>query len=64
MSRNLIAYSNIYWAKKLAGAVKGGALGGNPVGVITAEQVAFDELGSLGDISRSGVIFQDKTRKG
>lgn len=64
VSRNLIAYSNLYWAKKLAGSVKGGALGGNPVGVLTAEQVNFDEVGNFGDVSRSGVIFQEKARKG
>ncbi|KAL7427476.1 hypothetical protein ACHAXH_000626 [Discostella pseudostelligera] len=64
ISRNLIAYSNLYWAKKLAGSVKGGALGGNPVGVITAEQVNFDEVGNFGDVSRTGVIFQEKARKG
>ncbi|KAL7544215.1 hypothetical protein ACHAWF_007596 [Thalassiosira exigua] len=63
VSRNLVAYSNVYWAKKLAGAVKGGALGGRPVGVLTAEQVNFDEIGAMGDLSRSGKIFQDKARK-
>lgn len=64
ISRNLIAYSNLYWAKKLAGSVKGGALGGNPVGALTAEQVNFDEVGNFGDVSRTGVIFQEKARKG
>lgn len=68
ISRNLIAYSNLYWAKKLAGAVKGGGgglLGGNhPVGVLTAEQVNFDEVENFGDISRCGIIFQEKARKG
>jgi hypothetical protein len=54
----------LYWAKKLAGAVKGGAIGGNPVGVLTAEQVNFDEVGTFGDVSRTGIIFQDKARKG
>ena len=63
VSRNLVAYSNIYWAKRLAGAMKGGALGGKPVGVLTAEQVNFDEINSMGDLSRSGKIFTDKARK-
>lgn len=63
VSRNIVAYSNIYWAKYLAGAVKGGALGGKPVAVLTAEQVNFDEIKSMGDLSRSGRIFQDKSRK-
>ena len=57
VSRNLIAYSNIYWAKRLAGAMK------KPVGVLTAEQLNFDDIKSLGDISRTGKIFQDKARK-
>lgn len=63
ISRNIIAYSNIYWAKRLAGAMKGGALGGKPVGVLTAEQVNFNDIKGMGDLSRSGVIFQDKSRK-
>lgn len=63
VSRNLIAYSNIYWAKRLAGAMKGGALGSRPVGVLSAEQLNFDEIKSMGDLSRSGKIFQDKSRK-
>ncbi|KAL9183337.1 hypothetical protein ACHAXT_005124 [Thalassiosira profunda] len=62
-SRNLIAYSNIYWAKRLAGALKGSPVGGRPVGVLSAEQVNFDEIGSLGDLSRSGKLNTDKARK-
>ena len=57
VSRNLIAYSNIYWAKRLAGAMK------KPVGVLTAEQINLDDIKSLGDISRTGKIFQDKAKK-
>jgi len=63
LSRNIIAYSNVYWAKKLAGAVKGGALGGKPVAVLTAEQVNFEEIKNMGDLTRSGKVFQDKARK-
>jgi len=63
LSRNIIAYSNVYWAKKLAGAVKGGALGGKPVAVLTAEQVNFEDVKSMGDLSRSGKVFQDKARR-
>ena len=63
VSRNLVAYSNVYWAKRLASAMKGGAIGGKPVGVLSAEQVNFDEINNLGDISRSGMIFQDRARK-
>jgi len=63
VSRNIVAYSNIYWAKRLAGAVKGGALGGKPVGVLTAEQVNFDEIKNFGELSRTGRINTDKARK-
>lgn len=63
ISRNIVAYSNVYWAKKLAGAVKGGVLGGKPVGVLSAEDVTFSDIGSLGDLSRSGKINTDKARK-
>ena len=63
VSRNLVAYSNIYWAKRLAGAVKGGAIGGKPVGVLTAEQVNFDEIKKLGDLSRYGRINTEKAKK-
>jgi hypothetical protein len=64
VSRNLVAYSNVYWAKRLASSMKGGAIvGGRPVGVLTAEQVSFDDICNFGDISRCGVIFQDRARK-
>lgn len=63
VSRNLVAYSNVYWAKRLAGAMKGGALGNKPVGVLSAEQVSFDEIKKMGDLSRSGKVFTDKARK-
>ena len=58
-----MAYSNIYWAKRLAGAMKGGALGGKPVGVLTAEQVTFDDIQGMGDLTRSGQINTEKARK-
>ena len=44
ISRNIVAYSNVYWAKKVAGSLKGGALGGTPVAALTAEQVLFDDV--------------------
>lgn len=61
VSRNLLAYSNIYWAKKLAGAAAGGF--GKPVGVLTAEAVDFEEIKNLGGLSRTGKIFQEEARK-
>jgi hypothetical protein len=63
LSRQLIAYSNVYWAKKIAGAVKGGALGGKSVAVLTAENVIFSNIKSMGDLSRSGKVNSDKARK-
>ena len=41
VSRQLIGYSNMYWAKELAPAVSGF---GKRVSVITAEQVVFNQL--------------------
>ena len=61
VSRNLLAYSNIYWSKKLAGAAQGGF--GKPVGVLTAEAVDFNEIGDLGGLSRCGKINQESSRK-
>lgn len=63
VSRNLIAYSNVYWAKKLAGSVKGGAFGGKPVAVLTTERVVFSEINSMGDLSRSGTVMSQKSRQ-
>jgi hypothetical protein len=39
VSRQLIAYSNMYWAKKIAPAIGGGIMGGSKVTVLTAEAV-------------------------
>lgn len=62
ISRNLIAYSNIYWAKKLAGAAKGGIMGG-PVGFLTAEPANFKLVTKYGDLSRQGSIGSLTARK-
>ena len=61
LSRNLVAYANIYWAKRLAGALKGGI--GGKVGVLSAEQINFSDVKNMGDLSRSGKINSDKARK-
>ena len=63
VSRQLIAYSNVYWAKKLAGAAKGGALGGKQACVLSSEPVNFANIQSMGDLSRSGKIMSEKARK-
>jgi len=49
ISRNLISYSNIYWAKKIAPSLGGGLLG-KPVNVFTAEPMAIDEVKDKGSI--------------
>jgi hypothetical protein len=41
LSRQLVAYSNMHWAKQIAPALGGGVLGGNAVTVLTAEPVDF-----------------------
>lgn len=51
LSRQLIAYSNIYWAKKIASAVGGGLLGGKSVAVLSAEPVVYKQIQSKGDLS-------------
>ena len=62
VSRQLMAFSNVYWAKKIAGAVKGGGLGGRPVAFLTAEPVTFGSIKSMGDLSRSGTVMSKKAR--
>lgn len=62
LSRNLIGFSNIYWAKKLAGAC-GGGFGGKPVAVLTSERVLFNDIQNMGDLSRSGVLMSNTARK-
>jgi len=56
ISRNLIAFSNVYWAKKIASSTK------KPVAVLTTEQVRFEEIQSMGDLSRSGTLMSQKSR--
>lgn len=51
LSRQLIAFANIFWAKRLAAAVKGGFIGGNAVTVLSSEPVAMKDIGNKGDIS-------------
>lgn len=62
LSRQLIAYSNVYWAKKIASAAKGGALGGKPACVLSSEPVNFANVQSMGDLTRSGKIMSEKAR--
>lgn len=57
VSRNLVAYSNVYWAKKIADATR------NSVGVLTSEPIDFSTIKSMGSLSRSGRIMSDKARQ-
>lgn len=63
LSRELVAYSNIYWAKKIAPAVKGGILGNKCVACLTTEPVQFSEIKSTGDITRTGAVMSPQARK-
>ena len=56
VSRQLIAFSNMYWAKQIAPAVAGSPIGGKPVTVLSAEPVSFAQIkksgvNSIGSIS-------------
>jgi hypothetical protein len=62
VSRNLVAFSNIYWAKKIASTVAG--LGRNRVAaVLTTEPVTYDQIKAFGDLSRWGALNTPKTRR-
>eukprot|EP00547_Thalassionema_nitzschioides_P007805 CAMPEP_0194224728 /NCGR_PEP_ID=MMETSP0156-20130528/38024_1 /TAXON_ID=33649 /ORGANISM="Thalassionema nitzschioides, Strain L26-B" /LENGTH=286 /DNA_ID=CAMNT_0038956413 /DNA_START=8 /DNA_END=868 /DNA_ORIENTATION=+ len=51
LSRQLIAYSNIYWAKRI-----GPAAGGGDCAVLTTEPVNFKDVKKRGSVSRLGVV--------
>lgn len=57
VSRQLIAFSNVYWAKQIAPALVGSPVGGNPVTVLTAEPVAFSEVKKNG-VNAVGTVSQ------
>jgi len=48
LSRQLILFSNVYWAKKIANSISS-----EPVACITTEPIAFESIKSLGKISRT-----------
>jgi len=62
VSRYLVSYSNVFWAKKIAGAASGGLLGGKPVAVLTTEQVTFNAIKSMGELTRSGKLMTQESR--
>ena len=57
VSRQLIAFSNMYWAKQIAPALAGSPVGGKPVTVLTAEPVPFSEIKNNG-VSTVGTVSQ------
>jgi hypothetical protein len=61
LSRQLLAYSNIYWAKQMASVMKGGIVGGKPVSVLSSEQVNVSDLQSKGDMSFVGPLNAVRT---
>lgn len=63
LSRELIAFSNIYWAKKIASAVKGGLMGNKCVVCLTTEPVSFKEIKNTGDVTRVGAVMSPQARK-
>lgn len=63
VSRELVAYSNVYWAKKIAGGAGAGLLG-KPACLLTSEPVDFKEIKSMGDLSRSGRLMSPEARQG
>ena len=55
VSRQLIPYSNMYWAKKIAPSVGGGLLGNSKVTVLTAEPVNMKLIKNAG-VARTGLL--------
>jgi hypothetical protein len=59
LSRDLIAYSNVYWAKKLSSSF------GRPTAVVTAERVNYSICKKMGNfISKTGFISSFKCNDG
>jgi hypothetical protein len=56
ISRQLVAFSNVYWAKQLANAVGGGGMLGKPVTVFSAEPVSYNLIQSKGGIAKMGPL--------
>jgi len=60
VSRQLIAFSNMYWAKQIAPAMAGSLMGGKPVSVLTSEPVPLAEIkkngvGAVGTVSQGPI---------
>ena len=59
VSRQLIAFSNVYWGKKIASSVGGGVLG-KPVNLLTAEPVSYNEIGNKGGLASIGPLSMSR----
>lgn len=63
VSRELIAFANVYWAKRIGAAASGSPLGGKPVCVLTTENISFSQVKSRGPLSRVGAVNSQEARK-
>jgi len=63
LSRELVAFGNVYWAKKVASAVKGGLISNKCVACLTTENVNFNQVKAKGDITRVGAVMSPKARQ-
>jgi hypothetical protein len=64
VSRQLVGFSNLYWAKKIAPSIGGGLLGGKSVTVLSTEQVNFPQVQSKGGISKIAQLTSRMAEKG
>ena len=55
----LVAYSNVYWAKKIAAAAKGG----KQAAILTTEPVNFSTIKAMGDLTRDGKVNSQQARQ-
>lgn len=63
VSRQLIAFSNVYWAKKIGGAASGSPIGGKPLCVLSSEPISFNQVKSKGPITRVGAVMSQEARR-
>ena len=57
ISRNLVAYSNLYWAKQISSSTK------KPVCVLTTEPLNFNDVKNFGDVTRYGTLMSPKSKE-
>jgi hypothetical protein len=64
VSRQLLGYANLYWAKQIAPAVAGSPIGGRSVSVVTADAVPLSDIKKSGTVSGFGNIQSGTGRNG